>query len=42
MLAIDDPLRSMLAFRPWASATAAIDTPGLRHSSMTAALNSAL
>jgi hypothetical protein len=35
-------LRSMLAFKPCASATAAIDTPGRRHSPITLALNSAL
>jgi len=35
-------LRSMLAFKLCASATAAIDTPGRMHSRITAALNSAL
>ena len=35
-------LRSMLALSPWASATAAIDTPGLKHSWTNDALNSAL
>lgn len=35
-------LRSMFAFRPCASATAAIDTPAHMHSWITAALNSAL
>lgn len=35
-------LRSMLAFRLCTGVTVAMDTPGLRHSSMTAVLNSAL
>jgi len=34
--------RTRFAFRPFASATAAIDTPGLRHAVTTFALNSAL